>query len=72
MAVCLGCGGSYEDAFNFCPYCGRAKPEPPKAKLERRKNKENRQSRSKVFQLFDLLQKDAINKERYGFQNSDY
>lgn len=34
MPVCEGCGGSYEEAFNFCPYCGRAKPEPPKAKLE--------------------------------------
>jgi hypothetical protein len=28
MPVCGGCGGSYDDQFNFCPHCGRAKPEP--------------------------------------------
>ncbi len=28
MPVCGGCGGSYDDKFKFCPYCGRAKPEP--------------------------------------------
>lgn len=27
MPVCQGCGGSYDDKFKFCPYCGRAKPE---------------------------------------------
>jgi hypothetical protein len=26
MTVCSGCGGSYEDKFTFCPYCGKAKP----------------------------------------------
>jgi hypothetical protein len=28
MPVCQGCGGSYDDQFKFCPYCGRSKPEP--------------------------------------------
>ena len=28
MPLCKGCGGSYDDKFKFCPYCGRAKPEP--------------------------------------------
>lgn len=28
MSVCLGCGGSFDDSFGFCPYCGRAKPKP--------------------------------------------
>ena len=28
MPVCEGCGGSYDNQFGFCPYCGRAKPEP--------------------------------------------
>lgn len=28
MPVCVGCGGSYDDAFKFCPFCGRARPEP--------------------------------------------
>lgn len=28
MPVCQGCGGSFDDQFKFCPYCGRAKPEP--------------------------------------------
>lgn len=27
MPVCKGCGGSFDDGFKFCPYCGRAKPE---------------------------------------------
>jgi hypothetical protein len=27
MPICEGCGGSYDDQFKFCPYCGRAKPE---------------------------------------------
>jgi hypothetical protein len=26
--VCQGCGASYDSTFKFCPYCGRAKPEP--------------------------------------------
>lgn len=26
--VCPGCGASYESEFRFCPFCGRAKPEP--------------------------------------------
>jgi len=28
VPVCQGCGGSLDDQFKFCPYCGRAKPEP--------------------------------------------
>ncbi len=28
MPLCQGCGASYDDAFKFCPHCGRAKPEP--------------------------------------------
>jgi hypothetical protein len=34
MPVCEGCGGSYAGNFSFCPYCGRAKPEPDVSKLE--------------------------------------
>lgn len=34
MPECKGCGGSYDDKFAFCPYCGKAKPETPKVKLE--------------------------------------
>lgn len=26
MAICEGCGFSYQDSFQFCPQCGRAKP----------------------------------------------
>jgi hypothetical protein len=33
MPVCQGCGGSYDDKFNFCPYCERAKPEPLKVEV---------------------------------------
>jgi hypothetical protein len=33
MPVCQGCGGSYDDGFKFCPYCGRAKPEPEVIKV---------------------------------------
>lgn len=25
---CLGCGASYESSYRFCPFCGRAAPEP--------------------------------------------
>jgi hypothetical protein len=28
MPVCAGCTASYDSKFQFCPYCGRAKPEP--------------------------------------------
>ena len=28
MPVCPGCGASYEDTYQFCPHCGRAKPAP--------------------------------------------
>jgi len=28
MPECNGCGASYEDNFNFCPFCGKAKPVP--------------------------------------------
>jgi len=34
MPVCNGCGGSYDDKFNFCPNCGRAKPEPESLKVQ--------------------------------------
>ena len=34
MPVCKGCGGSYDDKFKFCPYCGRAMPEPESLKVE--------------------------------------
>ncbi|MBU1683783.1 hypothetical protein KJ742_07640 [Patescibacteria group bacterium] len=26
MPICEGCGGSFDENFKFCPYCGRAKP----------------------------------------------
>ena len=32
--MCLGCGSSYSDDFNFCPHCGRAKPEPERVRVE--------------------------------------
>lgn len=28
MPVCSGCGVSFEESFQFCPHCGRAKPKP--------------------------------------------
>lgn len=34
MPNCKGCGGSYDDNFKFCPYCGRAKPEPEAVKIQ--------------------------------------
>jgi len=34
MPLCEGCGSSFEDTFNFCPSCGRAKPEPNKINIE--------------------------------------
>jgi len=30
MPICPGCGFSYENTFNFCPQCGRPKPEEKK------------------------------------------
>lgn len=26
MPTCSGCGGNFDDTFQFCPYCGKAKP----------------------------------------------
>jgi hypothetical protein len=34
MPICKGCGGSFDDNFKFCPYCGRAKPEPESLKIQ--------------------------------------
>ena len=34
MPVCQGCGGSYDNSFNFCPQCGRSKPEPEILKIQ--------------------------------------
>jgi hypothetical protein len=34
MPVCKGCGGSYDNTFQFCPFCGRAKPEPESLKVQ--------------------------------------
>lgn len=34
MPICEGCGSSFEDTFKFCPFCGRAKPEPKKINIE--------------------------------------
>ena len=34
MPSCEGCGSSFEDTFKFCPFCGRAKPEPKKINIE--------------------------------------
>lgn len=34
MPVCQGCDVSFDESFAFCPYCGRAKPEPPKINME--------------------------------------
>jgi hypothetical protein len=28
MPICEGCGGNYDDAFKFCPNCGRPAPAP--------------------------------------------
>lgn len=33
MPLCEGCGSSYEDRFQFCPYCGRAKPQQQQIKI---------------------------------------
>jgi len=34
MPECKGCGGSYEDSYNFCPYCGKAKPNQNNIKVD--------------------------------------
>ncbi len=34
MPVCEGCGASFQDDFEFCPHCGRAKPETPKIEVD--------------------------------------
>lgn len=34
MPVCKGCGGSYDNNFQFCPHCGRAKPESEEIKIQ--------------------------------------
>lgn len=34
MPTCLGCGASYDDRFAFCPYCGRAKPQPHTVRVQ--------------------------------------
>lgn len=34
MPMCKGCGGSFDDSFRFCPYCGRAQPESEVIKVE--------------------------------------
>jgi hypothetical protein len=34
MPVCEGCGNSYQKKFSFCPFCGRAKPEPVEAEVK--------------------------------------
>lgn len=34
MPLCQGCGASYDDTFQFCPHCGRAKPEPQSINLQ--------------------------------------
>ncbi len=34
MPVCEGCGAAYDDQFQFCPHCGRAKPQPPTVRVE--------------------------------------
>jgi len=34
MPVCKGCGGSYDNNFQFCPHCGRAKPEQESLKVQ--------------------------------------
>lgn len=34
MPTCQGCNASFDDSFAFCPFCGSAKPETPKIKLE--------------------------------------
>lgn len=27
MPICQGCNNTYDDSFDFCPHCGRAKPD---------------------------------------------
>ncbi|MEI6289764.1 MAG: hypothetical protein WCP19_04965 [Chloroflexota bacterium] len=33
MSVCKGCGGSYDNNFQFCPYCGRETPKAPTSEI---------------------------------------
>lgn len=30
MPTCFSCGGNFDDSFQFCPYCGKSKPDLPK------------------------------------------
>jgi hypothetical protein len=34
MPLCQGCGGSYDNEYKFCPFCGRAKPETDPLKIQ--------------------------------------
>jgi hypothetical protein len=48
MPVCKGCGGSYDDGFKFCPYCGRTKPESESLKIQVSVSSEERWETCKI------------------------
>ena len=41
MAICDGCGGSFDSNFKFCPNCGRAIKEPDSVKIDININEQN-------------------------------
>jgi len=41
MAICEGCGGSFDSSFKFCPNCGRAKKEPDSLRIDINVNEQN-------------------------------
>jgi hypothetical protein len=73
MPVCAGCGASYEDSFKFCPYCGRAEPEPIKVIVEHIQTDSDCLTRKDVITLLSsggsystrLVKKNWLGDEQY-------
>jgi len=49
MPICNGCGASYDDSFQFCPHCGRSRPEPQKIIVEHVVQNDDRLTRKDVI-----------------------
>jgi len=64
MPVCEGCGGSFDESFRFCPYCGRAKPEPEVIKVEVSVSSDEKWETCEIRQaIFDEDNMEALNKD---------
>jgi hypothetical protein len=60
MPICQGCGGSFSDEFNFCNYCGRAKPETNSLKIQVKVSSEDRWETCKVDNVMVEKSKGAL------------